>query len=71
MKYYKNSKIFDYEHYKSEPSYLKIFHNMLSAFCSVLCVISALLIIFLLFSPSSNNFLFKDGIKTNEIHFLK
>lgn len=70
MKYYRNSKIFDYEHYKTESNNSKLFPKILSILSLVLGFICILLIIFLFLSPSSNNFILKDHIRkqNNEIN---
>lgn len=70
MKYYRNSKIFDYEHYKIENDNSNFFPKLLSVLGLVLAFICILLILFLFLSPSSNNFILKEHIRhqNNEVN---
>ena len=69
MKYYRNSKIFDYEHHKTEIQ-SSFFPKLLSVLSIILAFICILLLMFILLSPSSNNFILKEHIRKqhNEIN---
>jgi len=63
MKYYRNNKIFDYEHYITESTSSGFFPKMLSILSWLLAIICVLLVLFLFLSPASNNFILKDHIR--------
>lgn len=71
MKYYRNNKIFDYEHYKNESQTSDFFPKMLTFLSFILGIICFLLVLFLFFSPSSNNFILKEHVRfqSNDIKF--